>query len=73
MRNRGRTIDAGDYSHVVASGYSPARTGVALKKAHLFGWIKIDRPGIDAELVVPPEIFQEQIVAVDVFARQDVA
>src|SRR5438034_11536787 len=44
MGDRGGTIDAGDNSNIISSSYSPARTGVALKKTQLFGRIKIHGP-----------------------------
>ena len=42
-----------------------------MKRAHLFERIELHGPGVGAELVIAPEIFRDEVVGVDVFARRD--
>src|SRR5205823_1728368 len=71
--DRSRTINARDDGNIIARSRSPARTGVALEVTHLLWRMEIHRAGIDAKLVITPEIFEHEVVGMNMFPGTNMA
>ena len=71
--DRSGTINARDDGNIIARSRSPARTGVALEVTHLLWRMEIHRAGIDAKLVITPEIFEHEVVGMNMFPGTNMA
>ena len=66
-----RAVDGRDHRHVVSRPYPPVGTLEPVEVAHLVGGVVVDRPDVDADLVLALVVAHGEVVRVDVLALLD--
>ena len=66
-----RAVDGRDHRHVVPGPHPPVGPLEPLEVAHLGGGVVVDRPDVDADLVLPLVVAHRQVVGVNVLTLRD--